>query len=431
MRDLETLVESFERQWSSDPPPSLEAFLGELKLLDLAAQQRSLVELICIDIEYRWKTRRAEIVRQTIEDYLTVLHTVSADGKVPLVLIEEEYRARQQWGDRPSHRSFVERFPGRDYEIDVTLRGIDDELMCERSSIVESALPSECHGSMEIESSELPRIQFSDLILHQMIGVGQTGKVYRTFDKVRSEFVAVKFLHKAFWRDTHAATRFLREALIVHRLRHDGVVRVDGVGDLPNGGYFIVMECLPGPDLSSILADGPVQIYDATRWTIQAARSIDFCHQVGIVHCDLKPGNLVLDCHSHVKVTDFGLARSASEASACLDRIAGTAPFMAPEQVSGWWGEIGPHTDVYELGAVLYTLLTGRPPFSGTRIPDVLASVISGRNPVPPKTFRPEASSALNEVVMKALSKHHGQRYRSALELAIALESVAPTNALN
>jgi len=248
------------------------------------------------------------------------------------------------------------------------------------------------------------------------------GRVYRATNKVDGQTVAVKFLRKAFCRDVSAVYRFLREARIVHELNNPGIVRVDGVGTTPNDGHFLVMELLAGPDLSSVIAQERVEIRKAVKWAIQAAEAIAFANDKGVFHCDLKPGNLVLDLDGNLKVTDFGLATSVDENPDALDRIAGTAPYMAPEQVSTWWGGIGRHTDVYGLGAVLYTLLTGRPPYTGDSAVDILAQVVSGQEPQRPDKLRVEVDPSLSDIVGKALSKKPDPRFASAEAFMAALK---------
>src|SRR5262249_40768306 len=151
-----------------------------------------------------------------------------------------------------------------------------------------------------------------------------------------------------------ATIRFLEEAEFLARLRHPGIVTVHGLGHLPDGGHFLVMDLIEGSDLAREMSTGPVPVVQALRWVSEAADAIEHAHQQGVIHCDLKPSNLLLDRAGHIHVTDFGLGRSLSG-----DRqsVGGTAGFMAPEQVDATWGPISPRTDVHGLGAVLYALL--------------------------------------------------------------------------
>ena len=157
---------------------------------------------------------------------------------------------------------------------------------------------------------------------------------------------------------------------------------------------------------------------------IQACDAIDHAHQRGIIHCDLKPGNLLLGQDGTLRITDFGLARSVVDDSQIDDCIEGTAPFMAPEQITSYWGAISPRTDVYGLGSVLYALLTGRPPWEGTTLADVLARVISAEAILDPTSIRPDTPSKLAAVCLRCLSRSPNERFASALELRSELSAI-------
>jgi serine/threonine protein kinase len=215
------------------------------------------------------------------------------------------------------------------------------------------------------ERARLPRrlLNYDDYVLRRMIGAGAVGKVYVASCRKTSTDVAVKFLRKSFLRRPSVVARFIDEAAVLARLKHPGIIRLHGLGRTPRGGLFIVMDLMSGGDLARRIADGPISFADAARWTAEAADAVQNAHEQGVIHCDLKPSNLLLDADEHVIVTDFGLAREESAATEATV-IAGTPAFMAPEQVADCYGQIGPHTDLYGLGAVLYTLITGRPPIT-------------------------------------------------------------------
>jgi serine/threonine-protein kinase len=178
------------------------------------------------------------------------------------------------------------------------------------------------------------------------------------------------------------------------------------------------MDLIGGGDLEVQIGTGPVAIFEAVGWIVEACSAIQHAHDNGIIHCDLKPSNLLLDRDRKIRVTDFGLARSVADE---LVDISGTPGFMAPEQVSGYWGPISPRTDVYGLGSVLYALLTGRPPYDGNRIADVLAKVVSAQTVCPPSQSRPEISDSLNDICQRCLSKSPDARFATARELHDAL----------
>ncbi len=147
-------------------------------------------------------------------------------------------------------------------------------------------------------------------------------------------------------------------------------------------------------------------------------------HARDIIHCDLKPANLLLDEDGHLHVTDFGLARSLTEQTPWTAEIEGTAPFMAPEQIARCWGPIDVRTDVYGIGAVLYTLLTGRPPWIGRRLPDILADVISAAPVIPPDSLRADLPKPVSDLCRKCLSKAPDDRFSSVHAVRMALNGI-------
>jgi RNA polymerase sigma factor (sigma-70 family) len=197
-------------------------------------------------------------------------------------------------------------------------------------------------------------LAYSDVVLLRQLGQGGMGKVYRATWRGSAVPVAIKLLRKPLRRHETFAARFREEAALLAKLRHPGIVTVHGVGLLPDGGHFLVMDLVEGNDLAR---QPPGSIADALRWVAEAAAAIEYAHQMGIVHCDLKPSNLLLRRDGRVLVSDFGLARALADVDA---PHGGTAGFMAPEQ-SDPAGRISPRTDIYGLGAVLRALLPERP----------------------------------------------------------------------
>jgi eukaryotic-like serine/threonine-protein kinase len=182
------------------------------------------------------------------------------------------------------------------------------------------------------------------------------------------------------------------------------------LGRTPGGSYFIVMELVRGPNLAEFCRRRIITFGEAIRWTIQTCSALEHAHSRGIVHCDIKPANLLLNESDQIRVTDFGLARSISGTTPGAAMIEGTAPFMAPEQVSRSWGKIDARTDVYGVGAVLFTLLTGRPPWIGQRLEDILSSVASSTPVIAADTLRPEIPRSLSAICRKCLAKRPAQR---------------------
>jgi serine/threonine-protein kinase len=183
----------------------------------------------------------------------------------------------------------------------------------------------------------------------------------------------------------------------------------------------MVMELVGGPNLDRLSKSRPVSVAEAIDWASQTCSALEHAHAQGIVHCDLKPANLLLDRNGMIRVTDFGLARSLTEKAPWTALVEGTAPFMAPEQVSRCWGEIDVRTDVYGVGAVLFALLTGRPPWVGRRLPDILADVISAAPVVSPSSVRPNLPQNVSDLCRKCLAKAQGERYATVQEIRSAL----------
>lgn len=256
-----------------------------------------------------------------------------------------------------------------------------------------------------------------DVLLQKMIGSGLTGKVYEAWQYSERREVAVKFLRKAFLNQPRVVSRFIDEAQTIGRLSHPNIVGVHGLGRTPGNGYFIVMELIPGPNLAVYQRQAVIPVRQAVEWTVEACAALEHAHEKGIIHCDLKPANLLLDRGGRIRVSDFGFARTISEQNPWIGELEGTAPFMAPEQASRAWGDVGIRTDVYGLGAVLFALLTGRPPWVGRRLGDILAQVTSAAPVVAPKNLRPDLPESVDGICRKCLSKAAADRYSTLEEV--------------
>ncbi len=265
------------------------------------------------------------------------------------------------------------------------------------------------------------KLNLRDFVLRRQIGLGLTGRVYEAFDKRQQKLVAVKVLRKSLLADHSLREKFQAEAGIVSRLTHPGIVRIHGQGETPNGGWFIVMDLLPNGDLSQLTGQTlPVQ--QVVDWVRQVAVSIGYAHQQGVVHSDLKPANLLRSKEGLVVVTDFGFAQineSPKHRALC---IAGTPAFMAPEQIDAAWGEVGPHTDIYGLGAVLFYLLTGKPPIVGRDLSDCLDQVASAVEVPEIISLRQDVPGWLVAVCQRSLRKSPRERFESLEEMLEALK---------
>ena len=250
-------------------------------------------------------------------------------------------------------------------------------------------------------------LKYSDFLLQQLVGSGGIGKVYRATNRETSQTVAVKFLRRDFLSVPTIVQRFVDEASTIAKLTHPNIIQVHGLGRTPNGGFFIVIDYIEGQDLQSIINQGQPEEASIIEWSYRIAHAIQHSHEHGVIHCDLKPSNVLLGDDGIIHVTDFGMARVITEASDSTSRIEGTAAFMAPEQISNAWGEVAAATDVYGLGAVLYTLLTGLAPSRGQTAPLALGNVLTK---LPQQIDR--GSLWLKELCMNCLAKEPSQRPR-------------------
>jgi serine/threonine protein kinase len=201
----------------------------------------------------------------------------------------------------------------------------------------------------------------ADYHLHQLIGSGGMSKVYVATHRPTGRRVAVKVLRKRLRDRPHLVELFLREAQIVARFSHPNIVPVHGLGRLPDGGYFLVMDFIDGCDLAQLARRETITSQRAASIVATVADAIAHAHEHGVIHRDLKPGNVLIDQTGKIFVTDFGFAQLHTGESTS-HAIVGTVGFMAPEQVDPTLGPIGPHTDVYGLGALLRVLLAENAP---------------------------------------------------------------------
>ncbi len=190
------------------------------------------------------------------------------------------------------------------------------------------------------------------------------------------------------------------------------------------------MDIIEGQNLADKIAEEVPAVDQAVRWIIQVAEALHVVHEAGVVHCDLKPANVLVSSDDRVVITDFGLARTTTSTINSDATLAGSAPWMAPEQTDPVFGSIDHRTDVYGLGALLFTLLTGHPPFEATRIPDVLAQIVS-QSPVPPSRLRSGIFPHLDELCLWCLAKLPERRTASVADFLRSIESFSPENPQN
>lgn len=252
------------------------------------------------------------------------------------------------------------------------------------------------------------------------IGSGGMSTVYRARDLTLERNVAIKLLREEFSSDEPFRQRFHQEAKAAASLAHSNIVTVHDFG-LDQGRLYIIMEYVPGADLKKLLQQrGRFTVDEALPLLIQACAGLGFAHRAGLIHCDVKPHNLIVTNDNRLKVTDFGIARAlASSASAEKSNVVwGSPQYFSPEQAAGY--PPSPASDVYSLGVILYELLTGRLPFLADSAKE-LARLHREVTPKPPRQYNPAIPPALDEIILKTLDKEPVARYRTADQLGRVL----------
>lgn len=270
-------------------------------------------------------------------------------------------------------------------------------------------------------SSELPGYE-----IESQLGRGGMGVVYRAKHLRLNRSVALKVLIEGAQAETHKLERFLREAEAVACLQHPNIVQVFDIGEF-NGRSYFTMELIDGGNLAHKIAGAPQPARYAAELVATLAGAVQVAHERGVLHRDLKPSNILLTADGTPKISDFGLARRIEPDGADLTLAGapvGTPSYMSPEQAEGRTHAIGPGTDVYSLGAILYELLTGRPPFKGESPTDTERQVINDL-PVHPSRLNPKIPHNLETICLKCLEKDLRRRYPSALALAEDLKRFA------
>jgi serine/threonine protein kinase len=255
-----------------------------------------------------------------------------------------------------------------------------------------------------------------------LLGRGGMGVVFQAVHRALKRPVALKIVVSGAHAGAEERARFRTEAEAVARMHHPGIVQIYEVGEQA-GCPYLALELVSGGSLAQQLNGTPMPPRRAAQLLLDLARAVQHAHERGIVHRDLKPANVLLTEAGLAKITDFGLAKllDVEQGQTHTGAVLGSPSYMAPEQAAGKVRAIGPATDVYALGAVLYETLTGRPPFLGTSFLETLEQVRS-HDPAPPQTLQPTVSDDLAVICLKCLEKHPADRYPSAAALAHDLE---------
>ncbi len=340
----------------------------------------------------------------------------------------DRFVGQLQSGELPDREKLLSQYPEAESLLDC-LEGLE-RLAPERAAFTldsgsnELTSPFPGQGSVGTGSSSVSgfNADLGDYELIEIIGRGGMGVVFRAQQKKLERTVAVKMIQAPLGASEEQLRRFRNETKAAAGLSHPNIVRIFDAGE-SNGQLYFAMQLIEGTSLAERLQQGLMKEAEAVQLVCGVARAVQHLHDHGIVHRDLKPSNILLDAEGRPYVTDFGLAKlSQMEGEATQTGvIAGTPSYMAPEQASPGRTPVGPAADVYSLGALLYELLTGRPPFRENSPLDTILRVLDG-DPTPPRRIRPQISSDLENICLKCLEKSPTDRYASAEALADDLQ---------
>jgi hypothetical protein len=417
---VEALLFNFERSWDDGALARLADRLPASGPVRFAA----LVEAVKVDLERSWRAGR----RPVVEDYLRTFPELGPSAEIPADLLQAELEARQSSGETVPLSALAARFPDRAAELR-KLVGSDAPTI--DTPDLRAAASTGLAGSSTSEAESLPEAVGPYRVVRRL-GRGGMGAVYLAHDTRLDRPVALKVPRLA-GLGPDAVERFRREGRAAAALRHPNICPVYDVGEV-NGAPYLAMAYVEGQTLADRARTGPLSAAEAAALTRTLARALAVAHKAGVIHRDLKPANVMVGPDGEPVVMDFGLARlgdgEADRLTGTGD-VLGTPAYMAPEQVDRGAGAVGPATDVYGLGAVLYELLTGRPPFTGT-LSETLWQ-IGCRDPQRPTALRPDLDPRLEAIVMRAMAKRPADRYPTMDVFAAALDGYlnAPTVPVN
>ncbi len=292
-----------------------------------------------------------------------------------------------------------------------------------RLSGPESPLPAPTITVLDIDEDALP-MRFGRFELQQIVGRGGFGTVFRAYDTQLDRHVALKIHRRGILETEEQVARFLREARSGGKLNHPNICPVHDVGQL-HGNHYIVMGFIDGVPLSKLFStQHPMPPKTAASILLKLTAALSEAHEQGIIHRDLKPSNIMMDQKRNEPIIlDFGLARSyvVETDQTQTGQVVGTPAYMSPEQARGPTAAVGPSTDIYSLGVILYELITGRPPFVGS-LAEIFAQILTAQ-PSPPAKHRPELDAAISAISLKAMAKDPTQRFTSMQDFGQVLQA--------
>ena len=476
--NLTQIVERFHKAWQQGTAPSVDDFLNTSRGGDADTRRGLLLELIKADISNRWYhacatsgdskegrsfhdsnvSDRTATTVLFIEDYVRQWpELLGSVADLPLDLIVHEYQVRRRFGNRPRVEDYELRFHTHGDSVRETLQRLatspargssftkattktmtssypeattfpDPDEKTLRGKVDRTAAGTATAGTDARAGTgiSLPG-RFGNYDLIDEIAHGAMGVVYRARQRNPERTVALKMIKSGELATADEIKRFHAEAKTAGNLQHPNIVSIIESGE-HDGYHFMSMEYIEGPSLGQLVRDKPLDNASAARYMKTIAETVHHAHTVfpPVIHRDLKPSNVLIDRYDQPHITDFGVAKRVEEGDTTSTRhgsVMGTPSYMPPEQAQGLNDQVGPHSDVYGLGAILYHLLTGRAPFSAASVLDTLLQVTNSE-PAAPRLLNPEVDPDLEAVCLRCLEKDPRQRLASAQELADEMDRV-------
>ncbi len=422
----ETVRLQFEEGWLSGEPQPIEALLHDSNAPNYLT---TLEELVHIEMEFRWKNRDPlKLVK--LEEYLERFELLKHPDIVNR-LIQQEVSCRIGIGETPVPEEYQQRFPGVHVEIpalpeetgraEPSQQDTDPDSPTLMPSAREAgadpygATIGTSKTSLDDRGGESDAVPGYELLGE--LGRGGMGVVYQARDTKLKRTVALKMILSGAHASDEDMERFQIEAEAVARLQHPNIVQIFEVSE-HNGNPYIALEFADGGSLADQIAGNPQDEQEAARLIETLSGAMQLAHENEIIHRDLKPANILLTADGQPRITDFGLAKRMDQDSkqTKTGAVMGTPSYMAPEQAGGQAETLGPATDTYALGAILYCLLTGRPPFQAATPFDTIVQVMA-EEPVAPRKLNSSVSVDLETICLKCLEKSVHRRYESAAAL--------------
>lgn len=375
----------------------------------------ALIDRICDTFEEAW--RQGE--QPSIEEYLEAVPQ-PLRSRLFAELLRSDLEMRFNAEATVDTSIYLSRFPERKEEIRAVIAEYRQENLGRSPRQKTQVGSPSTHPTANVRQEGSTRGRYGRYQLLEEIARGGMGVVFKAYDAKLQRTVALKMILDRNLASEEAIRRFYAEAETAAGLNHPGIVPIHDVGE-QEGQHYYAMGFVEGPTLSRELESRQFDVDESAQLVLELARAVGYAHDHGVVHRDLKPGNILLSAEGRPLIADFGLAKRTDQISQLSvdGQILGTPGYMAPEQAAGDVEQSGPAADIYGLGAILYHLFTGHPPFRTGF--DSLASVLE-QDPVPPRTLNRRVPRDLNVICMKCLNKNPANRYASAEDLACDIQ---------